>query len=432
MARIAGVFASTDNAVQYLSDGDEIEYLFPASPDATFADISITTRWILSCISPEPSVSDYLTHAVVINPDFDVMDTSLPNTAIHIRGFDSIEDTSLFTLCIWLNPNIDVGYSINNSILSLQLNTSLNPPLTGGPSDPYNDPRVNSGISIGINDFISESDPKTQYSIEWDLRSDILDLGGNPSNVQDWFSGHTDSIPLDGNWHCIRLAIDVGHASGDRIVSASLDGAPISTTIDNDYGSSFVIPMSNVLMDRLVLFLGVPLESRSLFHTCVSAMWISPGQYVTNDTLFRDADTGKPINLGIYGSLPTGTSPAFYFDLRDSTTPGDFLINKGLVGGTAQYYRVDFIDGDVTTGVDTYSGIFGNDFTPAVGDVWLYSYDYDSHAFPPGATVTDWDSGTNTITFDNVANTVSFTPTSIKSIIGRVNSLTLCETSPSD
>lgn len=72
-------------------------------------------------------------------------------------------------------------------------------------------------------------------------------------------------------------------------------------------------------------------------------IYIAYGQYldftlVSNRRKFISA-SGKPVHLGITGSLPTGTAPTIYLHIDDGESVNNFAINRGTggnftVGGT--------------------------------------------------------------------------------------------------
>jgi hypothetical protein len=68
----------------------------------------------------------------------------------------------------------------------------------------------------------------------------------------------------------------------------------------------------------------------------VAELYFAPGQFLdfsvqANREKFIDA-SGKPVNLGATGSIPTGTAPAIYLHLDDGETANDFAINRGTGG----------------------------------------------------------------------------------------------------
>lgn len=73
------------------------------------------------------------------------------------------------------------------------------------------------------------------------------------------------------------------------------------------------------------------------FNGCMAEYYFAPGQYLdisvtANRRKFITA-SGKPVNLGDDGSLPTGTSPIVYFKLASTDQQANkFRLNQGMGG----------------------------------------------------------------------------------------------------
>jgi hypothetical protein len=72
------------------------------------------------------------------------------------------------------------------------------------------------------------------------------------------------------------------------------------------------------------------------FDGCLSEFYFAPGQYldfslVANRRKFI-SPTGKPVQLGLTGSLPTGTAPLMYHHLDDGEAVANFATNRGTGG----------------------------------------------------------------------------------------------------
>ena len=71
-------------------------------------------------------------------------------------------------------------------------------------------------------------------------------------------------------------------------------------------------------------------------HGDLAEVYIAYGQYldftVTSNRRKFISSTGKPVNLGTDGSLPTAVSPSVYFHLAHSEAPADFGLNRGSGG----------------------------------------------------------------------------------------------------
>ena len=75
------------------------------------------------------------------------------------------------------------------------------------------------------------------------------------------------------------------------------------------------------------------------FNGCLAEFYFAPNQYldfsdVNNRRKFISAG-GKPVHLGVDGSLPTGTAPAIYQHLDDGEAVANFATNRGTGGNFA-------------------------------------------------------------------------------------------------
>lgn len=82
--------------------------------------------------------------------------------------------------------------------------------------------------------------------------------------------------------------------------------------------------------------IGATVTGTSKQNGCLAEFYFAPNQYLDfsitdNRRKFISAD-GKPVNLGIDGSLPTGTAPIVFFHLDPAEAPADFATNRGTGG----------------------------------------------------------------------------------------------------
>ncbi len=68
----------------------------------------------------------------------------------------------------------------------------------------------------------------------------------------------------------------------------------------------------------------------------LAEIYFAPGQYLdfsveANRRKFITSD-GKPANLGLTGSIPTGTAPIIYLHLDDGETASNLAVNRGTGG----------------------------------------------------------------------------------------------------
>lgn len=91
---------------------------------------------------------------------------------------------------------------------------------------------------------------------------------------------------------------------------------------------------------------GLP-DATAKFDGCIAELYFAPGQYLdfsteSNRRKFITAG-GKPVFLGVDGSLPTGTSPIVYFHTGIDVAITTFATNRGTGGDYS-------ITGTLTTG----------------------------------------------------------------------------------
>lgn len=114
--------------------------------------------------------------------------------------------------------------------------------------------------------------------------------------------------------HHIFLSVDTNHAAGLKICNFLLDGATqtLNTGASTDTDPAHTISFNGGEFGVT----DVVADSPNGYHTDFQHLWIAPGQYVApaNVTLFRDAGTGDPVDLGADGSTPTGTAPKYFFE----------------------------------------------------------------------------------------------------------------------
>jgi hypothetical protein len=72
------------------------------------------------------------------------------------------------------------------------------------------------------------------------------------------------------------------------------------------------------------------------FNGCLAELYFAPGQYLDFDTAANRrkfiSAAGKPIYLGVDGSLPTGTAPIIYLHTGISAAITTFATNRGTGG----------------------------------------------------------------------------------------------------
>lgn len=137
----------------------------------------------------------------------------------------------------------------------------------------------------------------------------------------------TDTLPT-GTWINLRIALDMNHADGAKIVQAYSGDTPISGNVTDGnpaFSIGFVDSNNDYTENDVPPFLGGYPASRA-------DTWIGQGQFAdqsitANRRKFIDG-SGKPVFLGATGQLPTGASPIVFFSGDMATYP----VNKGTGG----------------------------------------------------------------------------------------------------
>lgn len=143
----------------------------------------------------------------------------------------------------------------------------------------------------------------------------------------------TDPIPFD-SWQTVLFACDTNHPSGSKPVHLWINGINSLGFIEDQYPAFTISHSSSVTLGAL------PNENLKL-EGALAGMWVGCGQYLdfsdsVNRLKFTDG-SGKPKkNLGVDGSLPTGTAPDIYLNHNylsfqtNEGTAGDFTVYGAL------------------------------------------------------------------------------------------------------
>ena len=138
------------------------------------------------------------------------------------------------------------------------------------------------------------------------------------------------TYPSDSAWHHIFISYDTNFSAGQKKGNIYLDGVSVlnhAATVDND--TAFTIEWSEVFGGTDPGWSFMDLSTH--FPILAADVWIATGQYldpVTNISKFRNPSTGKPVDLGPTGLLPTGVAPSIFLT-GDATS---FQTNKGTAG----------------------------------------------------------------------------------------------------
>ena len=126
-------------------------------------------------------------------------------------------------------------------------------------------------------------------------------------------------------WHHLLVSWDTNHASGSKVYSFIYDGSSYgSVTVYDDY------PAFIDGYDFHDFSVGAGVGGWTKATCDIAEFYLNTVTAITDVTKFRNASTGKPVNLGNDGSLPTGAPPMIY--LSATATANDFLTNHGVGG----------------------------------------------------------------------------------------------------
>lgn len=130
----------------------------------------------------------------------------------------------------------------------------------------------------------------------------------------------------DGNWHHVLCALRMSTST----IQLYVDGSNVATgtTIDGTPVTAFFSDTNWAMCDTVGG--GNPLTAD------ISEFYFAPGQYLdisvqSNREKYRSPG-GKPVDLGITGSTPTGSQPAVYLSVRPSDAATVWATNKGSGG----------------------------------------------------------------------------------------------------
>lgn len=140
------------------------------------------------------------------------------------------------------------------------------------------------------------------------------------------FSGSTNYT--GGTWHSLLWSWNTNFSAGNKISRLYVDDAIPAGTL-SDTSSAF-----NTDYTQTEWYIGATNSSgANKFSGDVSQIYLAFGQFldfsvVANRRAFITA-ANKPVNPGVDGSLPTGTSPTVYL----SNNAANFQTNNGTGGG---------------------------------------------------------------------------------------------------
>jgi len=153
------------------------------------------------------------------------------------------------------------------------------------------------------------------------LQIELRNSAGTPIfNVQSL----TDIVTATG-WVCVLASWDLSAALLSNLFLGDVDTKQLLT-----------IAADTIDYTRNEWAIGARTDGSTLLDGCLSQVYLNPKEYIDfsieeNRRKFIDED-GKPVDLGVDGSLPTGTAP---IDFQAGATV-DWHTNKGTGGGMTE------------------------------------------------------------------------------------------------
>jgi len=136
----------------------------------------------------------------------------------------------------------------------------------------------------------------------------------------------TTAYTASGTWRHVLASWNTNFTSGNRLGHLYVNDVS-DFTLGSESASAFLIDYT--LADWGI---GARPDGNGKLNGCLSEFYFAPGQFLdfsvqANRRKFISA-TGKPVDLGADGSLPTGTAPIIYLN----NPAGTFGTNKGTGG----------------------------------------------------------------------------------------------------
>lgn len=162
---------------------------------------------------------------------------------------------------------------------------------------------------------------EVKFSAANELVVTVWDAAG--ADILDFTSSSTFT---DGNWHSLNVSWDTNFTAGDKLMKVYIDDAAASGSLSDGSGAFSV---GYVAANWTI---GARVAGGQKFNGCLAEIYFAIGQYLdfsnsTNRRKFVSA-LNKPVDLGVDGSLPTGSQPIVYLN----NPAVSFGTNKGSGG----------------------------------------------------------------------------------------------------
>lgn len=168
------------------------------------------------------------------------------------------------------------------------------------------------------------------------VENDVVFIASNAHNVSWKWRVTTNPLMFYGGWCNLLYSVDCNHTQNNKTCQAYFNDVDINTlsssTLFND-GSAGALTM---LMNGLSLGIPDTPADDTPLTGYLADYWIGAGQLIdfsvmANRRKFISA-SGKPVNLGADGSIPTGTAPAVFLRRAPSGAAATFANNLGTGG----------------------------------------------------------------------------------------------------
>lgn len=163
-----------------------------------------------------------------------------------------------------------------------------------------------------------------RFQVEWNsISGSVRILGYTTAAVKILETFTQTGFSAGSAWYHILCAWDLAASTVKLYVNDVSDqqSSPTATNDTIEYPSAGWV---------------VGTSSANYIGACFADFYFAANQYldialVANRRKFISA-SGKPVHLGVTGSLPTGTAPSVYFHLDDGEAVANFATNRGTGG----------------------------------------------------------------------------------------------------
>lgn len=138
---------------------------------------------------------------------------------------------------------------------------------------------------------------------------------------------HSPLWTASSTWLHIYMSWDVNKAEDNKDFVFKINGTENTPYNLSDNADAITVNHTTADFDLMGQS-----ASNDPWNGCVAEWFLDiDAAYSTDETKFRGAD-GKPVDLGLDGSGPSGSQPLAYFSVREDEDEDDFLVNKGFGG----------------------------------------------------------------------------------------------------